>query len=87
MALFYHHGNLLLEFLAHVSSRVKTYDHAKLQRNLSISLARMMVQTDRHNLLLYIYIYCFIEGFPTSLVFINTTQYSLSLSQCYQFIT
>ena len=54
-------------FLALVLSWIKTYHHAKFQRNPLTGLARMMVQTDRQtdrqtSLYVYIYIYIYIYG-------------------------
>ena len=45
--LFHYHGNHFLDFVAHVLSWVKTYHHAKFQRNPSTGLARMKIQTYR----------------------------------------
>ena len=67
-AFFHYHSSHFPDLLAHVLSWVKSYHHAKFQRNLSTGWARMMVQiytqTDRHtdrqtyrHLLLYIFIY------------------------------
>ena len=64
LAIYYYHGNHFSKFLAHVLSWVKTYHHAKVQRNPPAGLTRMVVQTyrpaDRHThrqTSPYIYIY------------------------------
>ena len=47
LAFSHNHGNHFAKFLAHVLSLVKTYRHAKFQRNPPNGLAGMMVQTCR----------------------------------------
>ena len=51
-----HHCKHFLDFLAHVLSWVKTYDHVRFQRNLPTGLARMMVQTYKQTDI-YFYVY------------------------------
>ena len=46
-AFSHYHGNHFEKFLAHVLNWVKTYYHAKFQRNPPTSLAGMTVQTYR----------------------------------------
>ena len=43
LAFSHYHGNYFVKFLAHVLSWVKTYHHAKFQRNPLTGLAGIMV--------------------------------------------
>ena len=45
LAFSHYCGNHFPDFLAHALSWIKTYHHAKFQRNPPTGLARMMVQT------------------------------------------
>ena len=50
----HYYGNHFPDFLSPFLSWVNTYDHAKFQRNLSIGMARMIVQTYRQTSFMYI---------------------------------
>ena len=47
LAFFRYNGNYFPDFLAHLLRWIKTYHHAKFQRNPATSFARMIVQIYR----------------------------------------